>query len=455
MSEFEKWDGALGDKLNQYGSSVPSHTWERIQQKRKNKKQGLWLPLLFLGLAGALLWYFTTDTVTTTPDMPDSENIASGTRQYLEEEKPDTKQENIAVVGQEEAKVEQPQKSVKNNFTSSNKAPKLLVKSGVADKAEATNTPLNNNHEGYGREVEIEETPEANKPEQSEVRVMKATAENSDLTSLPGLVGLLSYDKPLNLQPIGPDGCFDFNKSSSLSAFYVEVLGGMDKSFKSITPKNPNSDLDAYINSKDSTESDWYTFSFQADAGMRYESGFSFRAGLQYSQINEKFTYQNESETRTTTVEIRDANGNLIRTETVVEEGIRNVVWHNRLRFLDIPVQIGFEKKMDKWTVGIFGGANINLLFKNEGKFLSKSLTPVVFSSDRDVQNSYEYFAPTASVALNASLGLGYELADNVEWRIEPQFRYRLNSVSEVDLDQKYWSLGLWTGIRYYLVNKN
>ncbi|MEZ4983166.1 MAG: hypothetical protein R2769_16580 [Saprospiraceae bacterium] len=51
------------------------------------------------------------------------------------------------------------------------------------------------------------------------------------------------------------------NKSSSLSAFYVEVLGGMDKSFKSITPKNPNSDLDAYINSKDSTESDWYTFS--------------------------------------------------------------------------------------------------------------------------------------------------------------------------------------------------
>ncbi|MEZ4983164.1 MAG: hypothetical protein R2769_16570 [Saprospiraceae bacterium] len=97
-------DGALGDKLNQYGSSVPSHTWERIQQKKKNKKQGLWLPLLFLGLAGALLWYFTTDTVTTTPDMPDSENIASGTCQYLEEEKPDTKQENIAVVGQEEAK---------------------------------------------------------------------------------------------------------------------------------------------------------------------------------------------------------------------------------------------------------------------------------------------------------------------------------------------------------------
>ncbi|MEZ4983167.1 MAG: hypothetical protein R2769_16585 [Saprospiraceae bacterium] len=154
-------------------------------------------------------------------------------------------------------------------------------------------------------------------------------------------------------------------------------------------------------------------------------------------------------------MEIRDANGNLIRTETVVEEGIRNVVWHNRLRFLDIPVQIGFEKKMDKWTVGIFGGANINLLFKNEGKIPFKSLTPVVFSSDRDVQNSYEYFAPTASVALNASLGLGYELADNVEWRIEPQFRYRLNSVSEVDLDQKYWSLGLWTGIRYYLVNKN
>ncbi|MEZ4983165.1 MAG: hypothetical protein R2769_16575 [Saprospiraceae bacterium] len=77
-------------------------------------------------------------------------------------------------------------------------------------KQEAINTPLNNNQEGYGREVEIEETPEANKPEQSEVRVMKATAENSDLTSLPGLVGLLSYDKPLNLQPIGPDGCFDF-----------------------------------------------------------------------------------------------------------------------------------------------------------------------------------------------------------------------------------------------------
>lgn len=427
------------ERLHTHSSVVPEGTWQGIQHRRKKKdKKGLlWFSLLgtaIVVLAG-ITWMVFQEKPTNT-----AENKAPlvVTPQEQNEVVLTASENQVSTV--EKAEKIEAQNEVLNNKTEA----MLVTNIGVGMPATSDKT----NQKSFGGEVDNSIEPDNHRPEQSEVKVSANQGQMVTLASLPGLMVPVYSTQTTPQSLVAPDPCFSFTESTfKLSGFYVELLGGMDLPFKSLQENNPNEDLGYYREARDTSEQDWYAFSAQLGLGMQYENGLSIRTGLHYLQINEIFEYADASIIRTIQVELKDSDGNVIGTQTVVEEGYRYIKTHNRLRFLDVPLQLGWEKRKGDISFGFYGGATLNLMFKQKGAFFSKDLEPVSFSSS--AEEPYDYFKAKAGLTATANLSFGYYLNDNLSWRIEPQFRYQLAPLNKSLLEQRYSTVGLWTGLRY------
>lgn len=446
MEKSNQSSGNWVERLDRYEASLPEGTWNKILAKRKDKsKAGLiWLLAVGLGalVAGAFWWSGiepnTSELKTernskahlekrpAAPLASETDNSESG---YLAEKMP---------------------KGDQQNNKTGNKPGDYLVKNKVV---EHENHHEILNQKSFGGEVETVIEPELHQPGQSEVKVSAESGALLHLTSLPGLV-LSPLDNPAQDIPrSSPDPCFPFSKKSPVpSKVYIELLGGFDMPFKHISQSNASDDLDYYLTARDSSEQDWYAFSGQVGIGMQYENGLSIRTGLHYLQINEIFEYSDATIIRTIQVELKDSDGNVIGTQTVVEEGYRYVKTHNRLCFFDLPLQLGWEKNLGKFQIGLYGGATLNLLFQQKGAFFSETLEPVSFTSASG--DRFDYFKTKAGLTATANLSIGYQLTSRLSWRLEPQFRYQLAPLNKTLLDQDYRTVGLWTGLRYDLWSK-
>jgi hypothetical protein len=439
MEEQKNTSGDWVNRLHQFESKLPESIWDGIQQRRSKKKRRglLWLLLAGFSLAATgAAWWAVDSEKEQGAFLPVVEHqVNSGEIEYSE--KPSSPEPEL-----KESKILSQQKILKNN-----KPGAILVKNEVSDKSDPQEKT---NQKSFGREVEKAKLPLLHEPEQSEVKVSAESGALSDLTSLPGLV-LAPFDiNSAALPDRLPDPCFSFSeKSHSPSRLFVEILGGLDIPFKQLKENSSNDDLAYYLEARDTSEQDWYAFSGQIGLGLQYESGFSIRTGIHFLQINEIFEYSDATITRTVQVELKDSDGNVIGTQTVVEEGYRYVKTYNRLRFFDVPLQLGWEKRLGKFHIGFYGGATLNLLFQQKGAFFSDAIEPVSFSSSDN--DKFDYFKAKAGWTATANLSLGYQLSERLSWRIEPQFRYQLAPLNNGLLDQQYQSIGLWTGLRYDL----
>lgn len=231
---------------------------------------------------------------------------------------------------------------------------------------------------------------------------------------------------------------------------YIDLMASPDLAFSDLRARSPN--FEDYAASRRETESFVFAFSGGFRLSLEAENGLALRTGINYSQVNEKFTYFNGTERREITEPVRDNQGNIIGYDTIVTIGERYKISRNTYRMLDIPFILGYEMQAGKLGLAVNGGAYLNLLFRQSGDFLSpETLTPVPLNPEDP--NSANVFKRQAGVGYYGSVSLTYATKSGLELLLEPYFKMFPNSVTrdQFAVQQRHMNAGVFLGARLYL----
>ncbi|MBS1511123.1 MAG: hypothetical protein JST86_09795 [Bacteroidetes bacterium] len=235
-------------------------------------------------------------------------------------------------------------------------------------------------------------------------------------------------------------GCPSIEKNAAGNKTYIEVYGGPDVAFRSMSDTGNS----VYLQKrKESTK-----FSSAYSAGIRYtkvfDNGMSIRTGINYSQINEKFTYVQGNLVQITY--IINANGDT--TGSYITTGTRYKTTINRFRTIDVPLLVGYELGNGKIHANINAGVIINAYSWQKGDVLDTAFKPVSITTGKG--NSPYQFKTNIGTGLMISSSVYYKLNDKLHILLEPYFRYNLSPMSneKFTLTQKYNTAGVRLGIR-------
>jgi hypothetical protein len=179
-------------------------------------------------------------------------------------------------------------------------------------------------------------------------------------------------------------------------------------------------------------------------------TGLGLRSGFSYTQINEQFTHQVGSKIDVSI--IFGPNGQVVGRDTVYTEAYEEQST-NRLKFIEIPLLLGYERKVGKLRIGVNAGAYLNLFFDAKGTVFSPATSePIAFGQEGDL-NRLPIFERRATAAWYGGLSLAYNLHSRYSLLAEPFFKSYPRALSSTgyDLSQNYWMTGLQVGLRMRL----
>jgi hypothetical protein len=182
-----------------------------------------------------------------------------------------------------------------------------------------------------------------------------------------------------------------------------------------------------------------------------------FTTGVQYQQINQKYTYRSENEIKITSVVtirtiIRSPGDTIVVRDTseVQTIGYKNNVVKNRFRSIDIPVLLGYQFGRGSVKVGINAGVIINATSWYEGVILDTSLAVV------EVPKGSQVFKNKLGLSLYTGVQITKELSKEMQLFVEPYYRHSLDHVTTGSLPyhQKFGTAGVLMGVRWSLNRK-
>ena len=171
----------------------------------------------------------------------------------------------------------------------------------------------------------------------------------------------------------------------------------------------------------------------------------SFRTGLNYSQVNEKFSYVNGNIIQT--IYITDNNGDT--TGSYMASSSRYKITYNKFRMLDIPLVVGYEMGNTRFHANINAGIIINVHSWQKGDVVDYDLNPVNINSSGK-ESPYQ-FKSNIGLGFLGAVSLYYKISDRMHILAEPYYRYNFTSASKAELTfkQKYNMAGLRLGLRF------
>ncbi len=236
-----------------------------------------------------------------------------------------------------------------------------------------------------------------------------------------------------------PD-CPSLEKNAAGNKKYIEFFAGPDYAFRSLSDTGNSEYL---RRRKESTK-----FSSAFSAGIRYtrvfKNSMSVRIGANYSQINEKFTFNQGNIVQVTY--IIGSNGDTLGSFTTI--GTRYKTTINRYRTLDIPIAMGYELGNGRWHANINAGVIVNVYSWQKGDVLDTAYNPVSITTGKS--SSPYQFKTNAGIGFVGGVSVYYKLNDRIHLMAEPYFRYNFSPMNKdnITLKQKYQTAGLRIGIR-------
>lgn len=232
----------------------------------------------------------------------------------------------------------------------------------------------------------------------------------------------------------------------------LEIYVSPDMAFKTISNNTASAQL---LSRKDSSESlrPGFTAGFRIVKPLN--DFLSIKTGLQYSQVNERFTYKTENETRTTTVVtvrsiVRAPGDTLIvrDTSSLTQVGFKTNTVKNRFRSLDIPVLASVQFGNDDLKWGITAGAIVNVSSWYEGVLLDSSFAAVAIGKDNGMM-----YKKNIGLGLYAGFHITKRINYNTQLFFEPYFRYNLSNITTpgAPFNQRFSIGGLAMGLRFNL----
>jgi hypothetical protein len=221
---------------------------------------------------------------------------------------------------------------------------------------------------------------------------------------------------------------------------YFELYAGPDYSFRNFTD-TANS---VYLQRRKESTKFQMAFSIGARYTKVFSNGLSLRGGLNFTQVNEQFSYSDGNFIQV--VYVTNAGGDTIGSYQTSSSRVKKT--YNKFRMLDIPISIGYETGGEKWRFNFNGGLIMNVYSWQRGDVLNKSLQPVNINTGGE-SSAYQY-KTNIGLGLTGAVSVYYKLNDRLHFLAEPYFRYNFSPVSksELTLRQKYHMVGLRLGIR-------
>ncbi len=461
MTSNRQFDEHIKDQFSNYTPDVHPGMWERIiAEKDKKRPAGFWVSmfnsrnkLLLLGLIIALssggAWLYYGKDVSSrevTRDEKDGKKlknkISNPTGIATVTEPTVDQQLNAEFLVSEQ---QSPGDITKENnaVLPSGSYTKISINSPAPETGNTAAPVQRDNKKYYTGLGNVLVNTTAPEPEEDEYAEQGGT-----------LLGRLTYNaekftekrrtgnkqQPLRFNPVVflPD-C-PIEKDAAGNKKYFEFYAGPDYAFRSLQD-TANS---AYLQKrKESTK-----FKSGFSAGVRYTKVFnnsmSVRGGVNYSQINEKFTF-NQGNVVVVTYML-NANGDTIGSYTTT--GTRYKTTTNRYRSIDIPLMIGYELGNGKLHANINAGPVINIYSWQKGEVMDASGNPVSITTGKS--SSPYQFKTNAGVGFMAAVSVYYKLNEKLHIMAEPYFRYNLSAMNKesITLKQKYQTAGLRLGIR-------
>lgn len=235
-------------------------------------------------------------------------------------------------------------------------------------------------------------------------------------------------------------GCPAFEKDAAGNKKYIELYAGPDIAMRNLSDTGNSTYLQKR---KESSK-----VSSAYSAGIRYTKVFnnsmSLRTGINYSQINEKFTFVQGNLVQITY--IINANGDT--TGSYITTGTRYKTTHNKYRSIDVPLLVGYEIGNGRLHANINAGVVVNVYSWQKGEVLDTTFQPVIITTGKG--SSPYQFKTNAGVGFMSGVSLYYKLNDKVHVMVEPYFRHNFTPMNKDNLTikQKYNTAGLRLGLR-------
>lgn len=183
-------------------------------------------------------------------------------------------------------------------------------------------------------------------------------------------------------------------------------------------------------------------------AGLRYtrvfNNGMSIRTGINFSQINEKFSYAQENVVQL--VYVINMQGDT--TDSYYVRGTRYKNSYNHYRTIDVPLLVGYEMGNDKLRANINAGAMINIYSWQKGETLDNNGNPVTITTGKP-ENPYQY-KTNVGIGFTAGASFYYKLNNKLYALAEPYFRYNFSPMNKevLSIQERFTTVGLRLGIR-------
>jgi hypothetical protein len=365
------FDEFIQQKLYNHSAAVPTNFWNRIKPgEEKRRRIFFWLPkkymaaasILLLVLAGTSAAYLFMNGNLFTNEEAEAVLLESPANKQVNNEIPSSNQldsiqektesylviENNATKTNTDAKINRPTdnkiswKLNKKNITQSFKQ-----SASVFPFDQSINRKNQELTEGSLNKIIVSEPIKYT--DEFEMYELSQKASNAFIRQKRNLSALFSkemnaYKHASSLKNVVI--CPTDSKMRNTD-WDLEVFVSPDMPFKTVTNNTASPQL---LSRKDSSESLRPGFS----AGFRIvkplNDNFAIKTGLQYSQINERFTYRTENETRTTTIvtvrSIIRAPGDtlLVRDTSILTQiGYKTNTVKNKFKSLDIPILASYQ----------------------------------------------------------------------------------------------------------------
>lgn len=486
------YDDIWRERLEQSEPPVPSHIWENIAKQSQKKRPfflwpwGLntWLFLFcILGGIGTGFYFFKSPhpssnaqpALASSGNQKVNTNVADLSQQTINhaEEKNYSVNNNTEAASTTSNQIAEKgiyQNNLKNAFndaasTKTITYPQHNSKEPGDTKVKVKPTALDNTFEAVASTSSSETTYKAQvigEQSRKKVRIKKPKAISSgvnDITenepvldhelNLTGLgeIELLSLNQyrpqstiTSKLQPRFEIPCPNADLNPAWNKEYVDFYSSADYVIRQFND-TPNS---SYMQMRKQSTRFSSAFSVGARYNKVFENGLSFRVGLNYSQINEKFQFVQGNIIQLQY--ILNANGDTIGSYEAVFK--RYKTSYNHYRTVDIPITVGYEKMFGKCTMNFGAGIVFNAYSWNRGEVLDNNLQPVNINST-DSTNPYQL---RTNIGIGGIASASFYYPINEKWKVfaEPYLRYNFSSMSsaELSLKQKYHTAGLKLGLR-------
>ncbi len=236
---------------------------------------------------------------------------------------------------------------------------------------------------------------------------------------------------------------------------FIDIYG--EGNMSSVTVESQNTETNAYETTWNDTDTPLGSYELGLMLGYEFDNGLYAALGLEYQKTVEKLEYQQTIIERVTVWSdeayfyLDDEGNQVFVGDSVTTQSTykRSVVSGKEHTVMNLPLMLGYKLRMNRFNVGLFGGMNINLSHKFEGKIIDESNTFVTLNED----NYETVYKNKLDASPFAGLHLGYSMSNYAELYFNPTFRFHPKSWMQDDysLSAKYQLAGVRLGLRYKL----